>query len=298
MCRPRDIHNCDQHMYVHHYNLQEGSKKKSTDGGPPKPLPYAAHKFKNIIRPRTADKHSPNRPVATEHPLLDLVSSWDSSANTQAGISNFKKDTSQILKPIKPEEETGSVEVEEPHPLTTTSSIAAAGKPDSNQQVKHVVVTPREDGSVDITRLDQFESEQIISAESAIYAVPSSIRAPSPSPEAVSPSTDTQTTAHDEASRSQAAPDETTPTTYQYRALFDYEATHPSELTIREGDIVTFVPTTESSPGWTMVCLSSGEQGWAPESYLQLLEQGQPQEVGDDIQATADQGMRLLAVKL
>ena len=139
-----------------------------------------------------------------------------------------------------------------------------------------------EDGSgrMSVTRLSQlFESGQAVSAESAIYAVPTQVATRSLTSEGIFTSTEGQRSTSEEATPIQTVPEEATPTSYQYRVLYDYETTDPSEVNIQEGDIVTFVPNAEPQPGWTMVHLTSGEQGWAPESYLQLLDEGEgPQE--------------------
>ena len=53
--------------------------------------------------------------------------------------------------------------------------------------------------------------------------------------------------------------------------LYSYQAADDTEVTVTEGDVVTFVPRDDVSAGWMMVRVEGGAQGWVPESYLQLL---------------------------
>ena len=172
------------------------------------------------------------------------------------------------------------IDKEDPYPQT--SSATPPRETETSSHIEHVVVRSKDDGSgqVSVTRLSHlFESGEASSAESAIYAVPKRITKQSLTSEGEFTSTEVQRSTSEEATPIQTILDEATLTSYQYKVLFDYETTDPNEVNVREGDIVTFVPNAEPQPGWTMVRLTSGEQGWAPETYLQLLEEGEgPQE--------------------
>ena len=58
------------------------------------------------------------------------------------------------------------------------------------------------------------------------------------------------------------------------QVLYSYQASDDTEVTITEGDVVTVVPRDDATPGWTMVRLVDGSEGWVPESYLELPEGG------------------------
>ena len=61
----------------------------------------------------------------------------------------------------------------------------------------------------------------------------------------------------------------------KYTVLYDFTAGDPSELTVREGDVVMAATSSDSdsaSPGWVKVELD-GEKGWVPESYLKAMEE-------------------------
>ena len=65
----------------------------------------------------------------------------------------------------------------------------------------------------------------------------------------------------------------------QYRAIFDYETSDPSEVNLRVGDIVTSDPSVTAPPGWLMITMeTSGDSGWTPESYLEILTEKTTQE--------------------
>ena len=59
----------------------------------------------------------------------------------------------------------------------------------------------------------------------------------------------------------------------QYRAKYNFEAGNPSEVSFKEGDVITLGAhlTEEASPGWVWVEVG-GSKGWAPELYLEPLE--------------------------
>ena len=57
----------------------------------------------------------------------------------------------------------------------------------------------------------------------------------------------------------------------QYRALYDFDASDSTEVSFREGDILSLRLGIEGSPGWVMVDVK-GAQGWAPVLYLEQLD--------------------------
>ena len=69
------------------------------------------------------------------------------------------------------------------------------------------------------------------------------------------------------------APQPASPTTrpISYKVLYAYQAADESEVTLVQGDTVTFVPRGDTSPGWLMVRVADGAEGWAPESYLEAV---------------------------
>lgn len=203
--------------------------------------------------------------TATSNELVDLMSSWETKSGTIVGARQFKKDTSQILTPIK--QEVGVAGNETPPPI-----------------IDHVVVSPTTDGGVQVT---PFTQDQHISDDSAIYAIPRSLTGPR---ESAVPTSDTGSIAEaqqvptSDMGQSSITEAQKVPTSdtgqsstgeaqqVRYRVVFNYETSDPSEVNLQEGDLVTSDPSVTPPPGWLMVSIvASGESGWAPESYLQLL---------------------------
>lgn len=208
-----------------------------------------AHRIKNIMKPRPIPPQPYKEATPTSNNLVDLMSSFDSSkTGTIVGARQFKKDTSQILTPIKPLE--GGRDREESPPIKPVGVVNREATPPT---IDHVVVSPTNNGGVQVT---PYSDDQTVSDDSAIYAVPRSLMS---QPEA--------TPTSDKGQSTREAPKEA-----RYRAVFDYETSDPSEVNVRVGDIVTSDPSVTAPPGWLMVTTATGEEsGWAPESYLQLL---------------------------
>lgn len=184
--------------------------------------------------------------------LLDLNSSWDSTAQTSPGISSFAKDTSQILKPLKP------VQEEQTEPPTGRKSRSPPPKPlPRSSSVSPEPTSPQETTvrKYSVARLSELFDRGISPVSGKGWSSSIQPAAPpsptSPTPQAVSP-----------------PPGVAMET--KYDVLYDYQAADDAEVTIAEGDVVTFVPRTDASPGWIMVQVAGGAEGWVPESYVQL----------------------------
>ena len=213
---------------------------------------------------------------------MDLMSSWDSSAQTAPGIQSFIKDESQILQPLKP----GGGE-------TTEEDKEKSAENESNlDDLYSVPLRKTERAKPEPSRQHSVQSLSKIFEEKAVAGSQET----SPVHTAVSP------TAMGRRSKSPeqkplpalptAEPPATSPTTVAspmaiydvppvssdeellYQVLYDYTATDNTEHTIKEGDLVISAAgfTAEMSPGWLMV-RQEGEldEGWVPESYLKKL---------------------------
>ena len=187
--------------------------------------------------------------VSQAEQLLDLNSSWDSTAQTSPGISSFAKDTSQILKPLK------SVQEEQTEPPSGRKSRSPPPKPlPRSSSVSPEPTSPQETTvrKYSVARLSELFDRGISPVSAKGWS--SSIQpAASPSPTSPTP---------------QAVPD--VAIEIKYDVLYDYQAVDDAEVTIVEGDVVTFVPRADASPGWVMVRVAGGAEGWVPESYVQL----------------------------
>ena len=70
--------------------------------------------------------------------------------------------------------------------------------------------------------------------------------------------------------------------------LYDYQAQDDTEVSISEGDQVKPLPRDDATPGWVMIQLADGKEGWVPQSYLEPLQGEEPH--GDDRQGVASGG--------
>ena len=256
--------------------------KKKPNPPPNKPGPFIGRK---IFRGQDKPGSSKLSPPAKENTLVDLVSSWDNSAQTAPGIQSFIKDESQILQPMK---SGGEMEEE-------TVTAESESKPEDLYSVplrKSDRTKPETKRQHSVQRLSKiFEEKAAALQESAPL-----------SPTAVSPTEKTAVGRHSKSPEQKplpplptAEPPATSPTItptstvaiydvppvadsgdeeFLYQVLYDYTATDATELTIKEGDVVISVAgfTAEMSPGWLMV-RQEGEldEGWVPESYLKKL---------------------------
>lgn len=198
--------------------------------------------------------------------LLDLNSSWDSTAQTSPGISSFAKDTSQILKPLKPVLEEGAEPSSAPA-RKARSPTPPKPKPRS-ASVSPEPSDPQESAvrKYSVARLSELFDRGMSPVESKGWS--SSIRpAASPSPVNHTPSPTPKSSTAEPAPEGGAAPP--SPGT-KYEVMYGYQAADDTEVTVVEGDVVTFVPRADASTGWMMVRVEGGAEGWVPESYLQL----------------------------
>ena len=212
--------------------------------------------------------------------LLDLNSSWDSTAQTSPGISSFAKDTSQMLQPLKPVVEEG----EAPPAVAARRASARSPSPPTRPipKPRSASVSPEplqsEEGQsavrkYSVARLSQLFDRGMSPVQSQGWS--SSIQpatSPSPTPHTPSPTSKPSTdlaqvkAAHEATPSMDAVAGET-----RYQVIYGYQAVDDTEVTVVEGDMVTFVPREDASPGWLMVRIASGAEGWVPESYLQLF---------------------------
>ena len=268
------------------YSVQDLKKKPTAP--PNKPGPFISRK---IFRGQEKPESSKLSPPVKENTLVDLMSSWDNSAQTAPGIQSFIKDESQILQPMK---SGGEAEEEE------VVSAESETKPEDLYSVplrKTERTKPEPKKQHSVQRLSKiFEDKAAVLQEESAPL----------SPTATSP-TETKTAVGGRRSKSPpeqkplppvptAEPPATSPTAfaptsimaiydvppvvdsgdeeYLYQVLYDYTATDATELTIKEGDAVISVAgfTAGMSPGWLMV-RQEGEldEGWVPESYLKKV---------------------------
>lgn len=220
-----------------------------------------------------------------ENALVDLVSSWDSSAQTAPGIQSFIKDESQILQPMKSggetEEESEAVAESEAVPEDLYSvPLRKKDRPKPEPSRRHSV-----------QRLSKAFEEKATSSQET---TPLSPKAKSPTernpvsrpwksperktlppvPTAEPPATTPTITPTSTVAIYDLPPNTSSDEEYIYQVLYAYTATDASELTIAEGDTVISVAgfTADMSPGWLMV-RQEGEldEGWVPESYLKKV---------------------------
>ena len=244
-----------------------------------------------------------SKPPTKENTLVDLVSSWDSSAQTAPGIQSFIKDESQILQPVRPgeeatEEEKGTEDNSVPEDLYSVPQRKAEREKSQeggktyvkklSQIFEEKAAATLESSPVHATAVDRTErgSSSKSPPKSPIKTPPKSptrspLKSPakspsrSPEPKPLPPLPTTETPANAPAA-SLAAVDYDYPPDEEclYQALYDYTATDNTELTMREGDMVISAAgfTAGMSPGWLMV-RHEGEldEGWVPESYLKKL---------------------------
>ena len=264
--------------HLHYYSclfqcaLQDPKKKPNSP--PTKPVPYVARKLFRQDKDSKAPDNSKLAPVK-ENTLVDLMSSWDSSAQTAPGIQSFIKDESQILQPIKPGEEAEDENtVENESNLDDLYSVPAKRKPEREGAMKYSV-----------ERLSQIFEKAAASQESSpVHAgtgdrTTKAKRSKSPPQSPESKPLPPLPTAETPATRPATEviydqPPLVTDEEFLYQVLYDYNATDNTELTIKEGDLVISVAgfTAGMQPGWLMV-RQEGEldEGWVPESYVKKL---------------------------
>ena len=226
--------------------------------------------------------------------LLNLDSSWDSTAEISPGISSFVKDTNQILQPqalptvteASEDRERGEP-VAQPVPKPRSRSVSrspehqAAGSTSGKSRYSVAALSKMfNEGpvgwSTDIQKQtspdrQQQQQKQQLDDYANLEDVVTSPEATSPPAPLLPPSSPASTT-------SPAPPSSHTPTPAasqpdpapgtRYRAMYDYEAVRDDELSLAEGEVVSLVSVQEG--GWLVVS-SGSREGWAPVSYLEEL---------------------------
>lgn len=266
-------------------------------------VPYIGRKlFRSQESKAAADNLKSS--LGKENTLVDLVSSWDSSAQTAPGIQSFIKDESQILQPVRPGEEPAEEERRTeansvPEDLYSVPKRKAEREKSQGGGGKAYVkklseifeekaastleLSPVHAMAVDRTEMASSSKSPPKSPTKSLPKSPtksppkspakSPSRSPEPKPLPPLPTAETPATTP---SASSATVDYDYPPDDEclYQALYDYTATDNTELTIREGDMVISVAgfSAGMSPGWLMV-RQEGEldEGWVPESYLKKL---------------------------
>lgn len=255
-------------------------------------MPYTDKKEKKLAKQDTVEKEAKGKGKAKKgkgdmsltqtkaEQLLDLNSSWDSTAQTSPGISSFAKDTSQMLQPLKPVLEEGAAP---PVPAARRASARSPSPPTRPKpKPRSASISPEplhteEDQSAvrkySVSRLSKMFDRGMSPVQSQGWS--SGIRpaaSPSPTPHTPSPTPKPSTdSAQVKAGHGTTPPVDTVAGEERYQVIYSYQAVDDTEVTVEEGGVVTFVPREDASPGWLMVRVASGAEGWVPESYLELL---------------------------
>lgn len=238
--------------------------------------------------------------------LLDLNSSWDSTAQTSPGISSFAKDTSQILLPLRSvqeeEEEGGSEKARSPTPPVPRPRSAS------------VSPEPEDPTDTSVRCLSVARLSKLFDTGAAPAQGWSSAIQPATSPKKLADPEDSDYTNLDQVSSISplTARDRSSPTPVPvprtsppppltagptYKALYDYQAADDSEVTLVEGGVVALVPRDDASPGWLMVRLEDGSEGWVPESYLEAMAKGTTADDDEGVSKATGQVMPLEPLK-
>ena len=307
------------------------TKQDSVDkakGNPSKPAPYVEKgkltkqdsvdketKAKGKGKKAKADKE-PVAPAENSEQLLDLNSSWDSTAQVSPGISSFAKDTNQILQPqalttVLEEEGRGEESAKDvvqsrtpPKPKPRSRSVSLSPEPQDQPAA----------GKYSVARLSQLFDQGLSPVQaqgwSSTIEKPASPVSPafSPVPPPVPPplssasisaqddyvNLDRVVTSPVPAPRSTGPSPphvSTTPTVeVKYEVIYDYQAKDPTEVTIVEGGVVTLVPREDASEGWVMVRVPEGKEGWVPQSYVQPLAADNSKPVQGDMGVAKETG--------
>ena len=183
------------------------------------------------------------------------MSSWDQGGPTSPSVINFQRNTSQILQPM-----TKETESEPPPQETAPPTTATPTETSTESSIVRIREKPEPIKMHSVARLSQLFEKGLPSQDYAKVQATSESRATA-----------------EQASGTADVTMETEEQT-QLRVIYDFTASDAAEVSIKEGDTVTFVPGHDTSPGWAMVRLASEEQGWVPELYLERP----GQEVGGD----------------
>ena len=266
-----------QNMYSILSHLQEETPEspltpKKKKPPPSRPAPYGS-RSKPAVKERKDKQKKTQDDSKLTPPLLDLMSSWDTSAQ-KPGINAFNMETAEILQPLRAPEETqgtATVEVEE-----TTSPVAETEPSQrlaSLRQVFEEALSSQENSSVEPVysivqkgpRWRQLTEQNTAAAQ--------------PEEQTVEARAEEQAV---EARAEEQAVVQSTSAPVQYRALYDFDASDSTEVSFCEGDVLTVCPDSDASPGWLMAEIG-GKKGWVPESYLELMEGEKEEEGGGEV---------------
>ncbi len=271
-------------------------------GSPTKPAPYKGKQDASKQKgKKDKKKESPVQSTQVQQQLLDLNSSWDSSAQDAIPVSNLPTDMSQILLPLtettEDNEEDGTAAEEEKR----TTAAQEDFKPSQEDSP-----APSDGSGVrkfSVSRLSELFDKGLVSQQGSGWSShvaevkPGRIKSP-----LLEQQTDTDQTNLDYVNTNEfKQPSEVTsgdqaedyvnldtiptlpaamttdldltsdkPSLVTCQVLYTYQAQDDTEVSITEGDLVTVVPHTEASPGWSMVRLADNSQGWVPQSYLDI----------------------------
>ncbi len=283
----------------------------SVQANPVKPVPYVVAKGKEQhkvvgkgkpLRQEVVEKELKGRQKgkkekkgeaeSTPHrdeQLLDLNSSWDSTAPTKPAISSFAQDTSQILTPLKPleeeeEEERGERKGEG---IKKKASAPPLPKPRSTSVTPEPMFLPQL-SSPTAARYSVPQLSQLFDSgidPSTVSGWSSEIQQQLPSPNEAQTNSAVSTEHKPAFSYMEEVGVANTPSSPREgevtcMVIYGFQASEDSEVTIGEGDTVTFVPRNDASPGWVMVRKEGGASGWVPESYLETVTKEGSEEVG------------------
>ena len=229
-------------------------------------------------------------------PLLDLASSWDSSAQKKS-ISAFSTEVSEILQPLRVSEEV----LEEPSLADVEESKSPVFEAEPSQRLAQIrqvfeqALSSQENSSVEALYSTVQKRPAKTQEDSSVEALYSTVqkrpgakqedgsaealystiqKRPATTRQEHGPGSSTEVTAEsqlEEKASLQAAPSATSAAPVKYRALYDFDASDSVEVSCREGDILTLCPDSNASAGWLVVEVE-GRMGWVPQSYLQLVD--------------------------
>lgn len=262
-----------QNMYSIFSHLQEETPEspltpKKKKAPPSRPAPYGS-RSKPAVKERKDKQKKTQEDSKPTPPLLDLISSWDTSAQ-KPGINAFNMETSEILQPLRaPEEAQGTATVEVEETTSTVAETEPSQRLASLRQVFEEALSSQENSSV--------EPLYSIVQKGPRWRQLTEQNTAQPEEQAVEVRAEEQTV---EARVEEQAVVQSIAAPVQYRALYDFDASDSTEISFREGDVLTVCPDSDVSPGW-LVAEFGGEKGWVPESYLELME-GEKEEEGEE----------------
>ena len=262
---------------------QKQKDQPSTKPPPSRPIPYIAHKLLSKDVKGKPD-HGGGGRGGTDPQLLDLMSSWDHTAQTK-GISHFQKDTSQILEPLKGSREPSPAATEQPKPAPRTNLSPARqteaekspppppeAKPKKTVAAAAAVSTEEKAAVKAVNRMSVTELSHMFE-EAVTFHRPVETASPPRQEEipAVSSSLDQTAPVSGALDQAPVIRESLEQPQRTYEALYSYEAADESEVSLQEGESVVGVATQKAAQGWVMVEVAGGRQGWAPEQYLREL---------------------------